>query len=552
MKIAAGTAENRSLFWNTVLASVRKTMVALVASGAFLSSPSAGSAEPPAAHKKEKATGPVRFPVENPEAAEKLSAKLIGEYLNNNVDRALLLEEMRPTIEEFRSLSPSFVLRKCMDGRLQGPNAKGCPETIIYFGRSHGAIADPRPDNYDLWNPIQQSMVKSDPQHPALFIAAGHTMCAAHKKEGEPVGQTNKRALLTVQDQVHDVVLSNRKAGNEKNLVALAALTDTNNLGMTLYRPDGSLFYDAQKVMEAGSLRKPASVFDPDFLREVISEDYAHESIKGKTMAELLGGSSPLAFAHGRETIALETYLLKRLTMGAKDGSLKKKPLLTNFVQGHVNKAMDEDFPESMRPFMTHLLAWNTAHALYRTQYLEDLKGNQPEAYRRDVEHDERVLALGNSGFDTLRRNEVVLIKPGSYDDRKAISIGSQVLEEVYAHNKPGHYPLVHINIELEGPIETKHQLSVVLARMRTKTNLIRVVFGSEARIFTTYSYHHTVQGPLPKVFYPLNPSPSEKDLVVPHDLMQGVSPETFDAKTLREREKGYIEHSRKSRVEQK
>ena len=105
--------------------------------GGMLDAPMAG-ASPPSAEKKDET--PKRFPVENAEEAEKLSAKLIEEYLGNNVSRALLLKEMRPTIEEFRALAPNFVLRKCMDGRLQGPNAKGCPETIIYFGRTHGAV----------------------------------------------------------------------------------------------------------------------------------------------------------------------------------------------------------------------------------------------------------------------------------------------------------------------------------------------------------------------------------------------------------------------------
>jgi hypothetical protein len=520
----------------------------LVVGGLMLCMPEGAALAQPPVEKHSKAAE-VRFPVENAEKAETLSRKLIEEYLSNNVDRALLLADMQKTIERFRGLAPKFVLRKCMDGRLQGPNAKGCPETIIYFGRTHGAIADARLDNYELWNPIQLSMVGADDEHPSLFIASGHTGCSAHKKTDEPIGQTNKRALLTVQDQVHDVTLAMRKAGTQKRLLAYAALTDTNNLGMTLYRSDGSKFYDAQAVMEGGSLKKPASVFDTDFLRRKIDEDFAHASIQGKTLAELLGGDDPIAFAHGKETIALETYLLEKFTLGMKDGSLKKQPILSDYVQGHIDKAMGKEVPASTRAFLAHMLSWNTAHALYRERYLEALKAKSKDAYEQDINHNERILALGNSGFDTLRRNEVVLIKPGSFDDRRAIAIGADVLQEVYAHRKPGHYPLAHINIELENPIDTDHQLRLVLARMRTKVNVMRVVFGDEARIFTTYSYHQTVEGgPMTKTFYPLNPLPDDKGVYVPHDLMKGVDPRAFDAKALRKAETAYVDAMKKAR----
>ncbi len=520
------------------------TMRALIVAGAMIGSMAespVASASPPTTEKKEQ-----RFPVENPEKAEKLSATLIEKYLGNNVERSLLLRDMRPTIEEFRALAPNFVLRKCMDGRLQGPNAKGCPETIIYFGRTHGAIADIRPDNYELWNPINQSMILSSEERPALFIVTGHTSCAAHKKPDEAVDQTNRRAQQVVQDQAYDVARAAKLAGNEKKLVVFAGMTDTDNLGMTLYRPNGTEFYDAQRVIKTGNLKKPASIFDSDFLRRKIDEDYAHECIKGKTMAELLGGDEPPAFGHGQETIALEAYLLRRLTDGTKDGSLKKQPMFTDFLQEHVDKGMGKDFPAAMRPFMTHMLAWNTANALNRNRYLERLKPD-PKAYANETGHSERVLALGNSGFDTLRRNEVVLIKPGSFDDRRAIAIGADVLEDVYTRNKPGHYPLVHINIELEGPIETRHELLVVLGRMRTKANVIRTVLGDEARIFTTYSYHHTVKGPLTKAFYPANALPDNPRLICPRDVLKDLNVAEFDPKVLRQRETDYVESWKKA-----
>ncbi len=525
---------------------VTATMRALIVTGAMLGglaeTPVAG-ASPPSAEKKEETK---RFPVENPEKAEKLSATLIEQYLGNNIGRAQLLKEMRPTIEEFRALAPYFVLRKCMDGRLQGPNAKGCPETIIYFGRTHGAIADIRPDNYELWNPINQGMILSSEEKPGLCVISGHTSCAAHKKPDESVDQTNRRAQQVVQDQAYDVARAAKLAGNEKKLLVFAAMTDTDNLGMTLYRPNGTEFYDAQRVIKTGNLKKPASIFDSDFLRRPINEEYAHKSIKGKTMAELLGGEEPPAFNHAEETIALEAYLLRRLTDGTKDGSLKKNPMFTDFLQEHIEKGMGKDFPPSMRPFMTHMLAWNTANALNRNRFLERLKTQDEKAYANEVGHSERVLALGNSGFDTLRRNEVVLIKPGSFDDRRAISIGADVLEDVYTRNKPGHYPLVHINIELEAPIETRHELLVVLGRMRTKANVIRTVLGDEARIFTTYSYHHTVKGPLTKAFYPANAIPDNPRIICPRDVLKGMDPAKFDPAVLRQRETDYVDSWKK------
>ncbi len=157
--------------------------------------------------------------------------------------------------------------------------------------------------------------------------------------------------------------------------------------------------------------------------------------------------------------------------------------------------------------------------------------------------HDERLVGYGNGFEAATKHNNMLLVKPGSGNDRQAISVARNVIEAVAERRRLPKRPLVHLNIELDAPITTWQQLTTVLARMNTKLAVIRSVFGADSnvRVMTTYSYSHGVEGvDISKQFFPFNPNPADRLIVCPGNLCDVVSPENFSTERLRELEHAY------------
>jgi hypothetical protein len=171
------------------------------------------------------------------------------------------------------------------------------------------------------------------------------------------------------------------------------------------------------------------------------------------------------------------------------------------------------------------------------------LEESDPDALDHRVGHDERLIGYGNGFEAATKHNNMLLVKPGSGNDRQAISVARNVIESVAERRHLARRPLVHLNIELDAPITSWQQLTTVLARMNTKMGVIRSVFGADSnvRVMTTYSYSYGVQGVnISKQFFPLNPNAADRLIVCPENLCEIDSPDNFSAERLRELEHRY------------
>lgn len=500
------------------------------------------------------------FPhVEDPEQGEVLARKRIDEYLHKNAERAEELDDMSDTIEQFRGLAPNIVVIKCMDERLQGPLGKGCPETIIVYLRSDGSRIEVRADNDDLNLLINQAIAQEKARGhamPVIVLVVGHTECAAHKHHQEPISNTNERTLRTVRDEVQDLNDRADNNGTAQQLCHMAAMTDTENLGMTLYEPNGeSPFLDVQKVISDAHMTQPPQIFNTDFLEHTIGNE-AHPCIRGKTIGSLFAGENPSAFNDHRVTIAIETYLLQKITTAVQQGTLDKSSILSTHVQQNIHNGLPKDFPDSLRGFMTYMLAWNTAHAIYRNQYLARLQAKDPSAYENATKHAGIIVCHGR-GFDTNKSQDGLVVRPSTREDNRAMGTARNVMADVYTRLHPGHFPIVHINIELDHPLETGQQLAEVQGRMKNKIDVVAEAFGADVHILTTYSYHHSMRDQLidnasgrktlTKQYLPLNPDTTDKRIICPDSLLgKDITPITIGKKVeeMRKRESDYSSQS--------
>src|SRR3989344_1311757 len=508
----------------------------------------------------------------NKEQSEALAEQFFNNYLANNNESAKTLYDMREFVAQFRKDAPIFLVRKCIDERQQGPHHKGWPAGLLILDRSEGVISDTTYNNADLWNLVNDTIVLGQDHYgmPAIILVSGHTKCAAHQKkaidvrirndaiapgmereEVEPEAETNARAQLCARDQIKEIVIKKRDEVQSGRLFAMAGMTDTNNLGMTLYGPYGDAFFDANDIIRKGNIDTPASVFHTDFLTHKI--EGVHESIDGKTIGEIFGGNKPLAFNDDKASIAIEAYLLKKIKTSVEDGSIMEHPILNKYIQVNIDKGLNAiKVLPSIRGFMTYMLSWNIAHAVYRDRMLVSLEKDDREAHTNEVEHNAEIAGFGK-GFYTLRRGDAIVIKLDN-GALKALDISRTVLDEVYRRRDIQHAPLVHVNIELEHGIGIGHQLGRIPARMKTKIGMAREIYGNGAIIMPTYSYHPSLQSNLDgdnghgvtitSHFFPFKPDIVERNIYCPEDLGVGLSTENFgeeSAKELRDRERGYV-----------
>ncbi|MBI1311442.1 hypothetical protein GC176_09055 [bacterium] len=472
-------------------------------------------------------------------------------YLAENRENAAMLREMAETIDHFRSEAPEILLRKCMDGRTNTTDHKGCPPTTVDNQRSDGNKAIVDPNNTDFWLPIRVKMIRAacrTPGKPAMFITAAHRSklsgsCAAYAKQNDRKDNTDRRALQGVIDQALDVENALYGTPDADRLFCLAAMTNTDTGAMELHLPSGEGLFNAEELMGKNRWMAPAQVFARQFLDQPINDPDAHESVQGRTTRSLLSGPPAEALTNPRVKIALEAYLLKQFNLVCSNGGD-----LTSLVSPAAAEAINEalrradKLPHCLAGFIAYLIAWNVAFALEQTHQLLLLE-EDPDALDHRVGHDERLIGYGNGFEAATKHNNMLLVKPGSGNDRQAISVAKHVVDTVAERRQLPRHPLVHVNIELDTPIATWQQFTTVLARMNTKMAVIRSVFGADSnvRVMTTYSYAHIARDmTIYKQFFPLNPNPADRLIVCPQNLCDIVSPKEFSSTRMRELEEAY------------
>lgn len=478
-----------------------------------------------------------------------------SEYLAENRANAALLREMADTIDQFRREAPEIVLRKCMDGRTNTTDHKGCPPTTIDNQRSDGNKAIVDPNNTDFWLPIRVRMIRAacrTPGKPAMFITAAHRSklsgsCAAYAKQNDRKENTDRRALQGVIDQALDVENALHGTPDADRLYSLAAMTNTDTGAMELHIPSGEELFNAEELMARNRWMAPSQVFARVFLDRPIDDEEAHESIQGRTLRSLFAGPPAEAVTNRRVKIALEAYLLKQFNRVCSNGGDLESivsPAAAEAISGALQRA--DKLPRPLAGFLAYLMAWNVAFALEQNHQLLLLEEDS-DALDHRVGHDERLIGYGDGFEAATKHNNMLLVKPGSGNDRQAISVAKHVVDTVADRRNLPRHPLVHVNIELDTPIATWQEFTTVLARMNTKMAVIRNVFGADSnvRVMTTYSYAHGVRGmDTFKQFFPLNPNPADGLISCPENLSEIVTPEHFTADHMRELESAYTRHA--------
>ncbi len=287
-------------------------------------------------------------------------------------------------------------------------------------------------------------------------------------------------------------------------------------------------------------------MFEAKFLFHVIEEEYAHDSIRGKTPQVLLEGEKAPYFTDMKVKIALEAYLMRRIAEHGKAGAG------ADIIRHDILKGLQSnlgEFNDDVQTFLTYTMTANVMYSAHYNNLNNRLAKDDPETLKARVSHAEKKMAYSLTGHDLEEPNSLLLIKPGSGDEEKTVAVGRDVLLGNLENLglKDSLPPIVHINIELNKPIETWEDFLEVEARMDTKAAVVEKVFGGNVRMFTTYSYNRIVstgeEGVCRvKQFMPLNANPSNRKILIgrDEDIGYGINKQNFDAKVLRARELAY------------
>lgn len=432
---------------------------------------------------------------DSPRAAEDFFAR----HLAENLVQADTLHRMRDVVREFRARAPCLVSTKCIDGRVHGSKAKGYPPTVPRFGRTDGNNVDLRPSNFWFWNRIDRAVVDAErntPDTPALFIALMHRSdaglgCAAH-------GGDDSKAHAAVEAQVAAV----RKVYGREKLYPIIGVTNTDTMAERL-ELEGGVVIDPGALSKQLGLGAPSDVFSGLFLSKRVDDPATDRHLGGRTPGELLSGGRSKVFHDLRVGLSLEAYLLRELTtrLAQSPGRLYEivaSPLVDR-VLGLLERVTE--LPPSLRAPLLYMMVWNTACSLSQT----NLVAQMGEAERlREIDHAEELVCYGE-GFELMARNKAILVKTGRGDDVEALLVARRVLEKIRSKHPQPFWPLVHVNIELSSrPAEWEGWVDEVASRLMTMVRNVRMVFGDEAHLLTSYSY--TLQ----KLFFPVHPGRGE------------------------------------------
>lgn len=489
--------------------------------------------------------------------------EFMHENLRKNREAAEIYAEMLPQIREFSTYAKvEPVVFKCMDGRTQTNDHKGIPPTVAINRRSQGGKSELSVGNRELWDVMHKERLRAESNDASLLvIAAAHRSdfsdsCAAFRQEEDGSAKSkfekmeiDRRALEYMHGQAHRLrfELGKGPSNNKKQPAVLSGITNTDTGAMQLYGKDRELIFDAEQVMASEEILEPSEVFEGKFLNKVISEEWAHASIRNKTPQELLEGEDAPFFNDMRVKIALEAYLMRRITEGKAEGGAGNKIIRHDILKRL--QANLGDLNDDVKTFLTYTMAANVAYSTHYRNLNTRLAKEDPEALKTRVNHGEKKMAYSLTGHDLEDPNSLLLIKPGSGDEEKSVAVGRDVLlanlENLGLKDKLP--PVVHINIERTEPIDSWEDYMEVVSRMQTKTAIVEKVFGENVRMFTTYSYNQIVPTSKEgvcrtKQFMPLNANPANRKILIDanEDIGHGISKENFDSATLRKREKDY------------
>ena len=469
-------------------------------------------------------------------AEQQTAIAMFADYLRQNAEAAATLRQREYIIASFRERSVELVVRKCMDGRVHGSKGLGFPPTTVTFGRTDGNKADLSFNNNDFWHPLDTAAVRAGirtPGMPALFISSSHRStrgsgCAAHREEGDTKMQIDERALQCVLEQV-------KRVGSvypSTEIYAVGAATDTDTMAKSLYFPDGTVFSPVH-FAKTHALRQPSDLFSPMFLEEPLDDPAAHRSVGGHTPSRLLEGSDAPMYQNLQTAITMQDYLLRELSAVERAGSNRNRVLQTEIADSLLKTLRGIDaMPSSLRRIFLYMMVWNTAYSLYQEDRIAAMHENEREQH---IEHAETIIGYGN-GFQTLKRNSCLLVKPGSNNDERTLRVAKNVMASNRARNPQPHPPLVHINIEVEHPVSTWETFTDILARLRMKLRTVFSAFEDEpsVMVLTTYSDEHNKQ------FFPVNPRPGNPRIPFPVNLASNVDPQHLQATLLRRNEERY------------
>ncbi|MBF0119356.1 MAG: hypothetical protein HQK79_11015 [Desulfobacterales bacterium] len=430
-------------------------------------------------------------------------------YLLKNMSNADTLERMRQVISEFAARAPKIVVMKCIDGRVHGSDSKGYPPTTIRFGRTDGNKVSLDKANFWYWNRIDRAVKDAHfntPGTPALFIAFMHHStrgfgCASHNSN-------NAEALNAVEIQVNEV----RKTYKESELYVMGGDTNTDIMAETLIFP-GNFRIDTEDIISYCNLKNPRDVFHEFFLRNKINDVATSRNVGDQTPDQLMNGINPEIFSNFQTRLNMENYLLREITstFNKDRGDLKRiiRPDILDYIFVTLDRVQ---IPVTLIGPILYQIIWNVTYALSQINIISTLS---PEALEMSLEHAEELVCYGD-GFETLPRNNIVLVKTDDFD---ALAVAKKVLEKNRKRYKQEHNLLVHINIEVCGEMMSWDDFNDnVGSRILTMLRNVDDVFGMDVAILTSYSYRDQ------KRFYPIKISKNDHRIVYCADVISEIN----------------------------
>ena len=452
-------------------------------------------------------------------------------YLSENVQTVKIMKEMDEIIREFKSCAPVMFVWKCIDGRVHGSKGKGYPIGTIQFGRTEGAKIDIDSKNIRLWEIINASIADAEqktPGMPAVMISLGHyaksdphRSCAAH-------GCDNAKALATVEGQTRKLREEyynpeNIEPYTRDQVVFIHGMTNTDDMSETLIFEHGEKIDSGDLIDELG-LSHPSNVFSTQFLDEPIHDPTTRKHVGPISVQTLLEGTEAPMYQELRTALAMETFLMRRISEIVNKNGRGAEEILNKKVFDHLYKKLKgiKDLPSSLVGPLLYQFVWNIAYALYQRSRLEGM----PEAeQKKHLDHAEDLVCYGE-GFETLSRNKTCLVKPGRGDELAALTTAKKVL---LTYSPLKELPMVHINIELTDKIGSwdSYRLNVLAKLRRMKDNMNKI-FGKNVHVLCTYSYKNE------KKFYPIIANSrdqrecAEQNVIAPFTSETHFSPENF------------------------
>ncbi len=431
-------------------------------------------------------------------------------YLRENVKSADTLRTMRQIIQEFSARAPRIFASKCIDGRVHGSKGKGYPIGTITFNRTEGNNVDTSLSNTAFWNRLNGVVLDArynTPGIPAIFFALGHRSghghgCAAH-------GGNDAKALEAVEVQAAAV----RNRFNPEDLIVIHGMTNTDDMSERLVFPDGTVL-DTEEIIVAmentgKKFTKPSDVFQTGFLSKPLDDTATDRYVGHKTPAELLEGVGAPMYRDLQTALAMEAYFLREISrIEAADGGANDivDPDILQHVLGILKKATS--LAASLRGPLLYQSIWNIAYTLYQRRRLETMDHAEQELH---LDHAETLVCYGD-GFEALPRNKAVLVKTGRGNDIDALTVARNVLLNNRKHRPQPHPPIVHINVEVAGKIDTWDTFNdQALSKIATMMLAIGEVFATDVRLLTTYSHKGE------KKFYPIV---TQRNSAAPSDPM--------------------------------